>query len=98
MKGLPQGFPNAPTGDLWQHTLRVMEVLDGPRWPEPAPVSFPLAFAALLHDVGKKRAAARESDRYTFHGHEHIGKRLAGAACRRLKLSNVETVRDRMAR
>ena len=93
MKGLPQGFPNAPTGDLWQHTLKVLEVLEGPRWPEPAIVSFPLAFAALLHDVGKKRSAAREADRYTFHGHEHVGKRLAGVACRRLKLSNAESDR-----
>jgi poly(A) polymerase len=93
MKGLPQGPPSAPTGDLWEHTLKVLEVLDGPQWPQMGPVSFPLAFAALLHDVGKKRAWAREPDRHTFHGHEHIGKRLAGAACRRLKLSNVETAR-----
>jgi poly(A) polymerase len=47
----------------------------------------------LLHDVGKKRSWAREADRHTFHGHEHIGKRLAGQACRRLKLSNAETAR-----
>lgn len=93
MKGLPQGPPGAPTGDLWQHTLKVVEALEGPRWPEPAPVSFPLAFGAVLHDVGKKRSWAREQDRHTFHGHEHIGKRLAGAACRRLKLSNAETAR-----
>jgi poly(A) polymerase len=90
MKGLPQGPPAAPTGDLWQHTLKVLEVLDGPRWPEPAAPSFPLAFGALLHDVGKKRSAAREADKYTFHRHEHIGKRLAGVAGRRLKLSNAE--------
>lgn len=93
MKGLPQGLPEAPTGDLWQHVLRVLELLDGPQWPAAGPVSFPLAFAAILHDVGKKRSAAREADRYTFHGHEHIGKRLAGKACRRLKLSNAETAR-----
>jgi poly(A) polymerase len=93
MKGLPQGPPSTPTGDLWDHTLKVLEVLEGPRWPAPAPVTFPLAFAALLHDVGKKRSAARQGDRYTFHGHEHIGKRLAGAAGRRLKLSNAEMVR-----
>jgi len=93
MKGLPQGLPSAPTGDLWQHTLQVVELLQGPCWPEPVPVSFPLAFAAILHDVGKKRSAAREQDRYTFHGHEHIGKRLAGLACRRLKLSNQEANR-----
>src|SRR5262245_2282677 len=93
MKGLPQGLPSAPTGDLWNHTLKVLEVLEGPRWPAPAPATFPLAFAALLHDVGKKRSAARQGDRYTFHGHEHIGKRLAGTVARRLKLSNAETTR-----
>jgi len=93
MKGLPQGLPSAPTGDLWQHTLLVIELLQGPTWPETALVSFPLAFAAILHDVGKKRSAAREQDRYTFHGHEHIGKRIAGLVCRRLKLSNQEANR-----
>src|SRR5262245_38454690 len=64
MKGLPQGLPSAPTGDLWDHTLKVLEVLEGPRWPAPAPATFPLAFAAMLHDVGKKRSAARQGDRY----------------------------------
>ena len=93
MKGIPQGLPESPTGDLWEHVLRVLELLEGPQWPEPAPVSFPLAFATVMHDVGKKRSAVRETDRYTFHGHEHIGKRLAGTACRRLKLSNAESVR-----
>ena len=93
MKGIPQGLPESPTGDLWQHVLRVLELLDGPMWPSPMPVSFPLAFATLMHDVGKKRSAQREADRYTFHGHEHIGKRLAAVACRRLRLSNAETTR-----
>src|SRR5262249_44284896 len=27
MQGLPQGPPSAPTGDLWEHTLRVLELL-----------------------------------------------------------------------
>lgn len=93
MKGLPQGPPLAPTGDLWDHTVAVLDRLDGPRWPAPSSISFPLALGTLLHDVGKRRTAAREAERYTFHGHEHIGKRLAGAACRRLKLSNAEITR-----
>ena len=77
MKGLPQGPPAAPTGDLWDHVLAVMEVLAGPTWPAAGPVSFPLAFAALLHDVGKPRTVGRTPERYTFHGHEHVGKKLA---------------------
>jgi poly(A) polymerase len=87
MKGLPQGPPQAPTGDLWDHVMRVLELL-GPQ------VSFPLAFAALLHDVGKPRMVGRTPDRYTFYGHEHVGRRLAEDIATRLKLANVE--RDRL--
>src|SRR5262249_7970613 len=86
MKGRPQGPPCAPTGDLWGHVLRVLELLG-------EPVSFPLAFAALLHDVGKPRSVGRTPDRYTFHGHEHIGRRLASEICLRLRLSNEERER-----
>jgi poly(A) polymerase len=81
MRGLPQGSPAAPSGDLWDHVLRVLDLL------EDKP-SFPLAFAALLHDVGKPRTVGRTPDRYTFHGHEHVGKRLTGEIALRLKLSN----------
>jgi tRNA nucleotidyltransferase/poly(A) polymerase len=86
MKGVPQGRPDAPTGDLWDHVLRVLDLLG----PEP---SFPLAFAALLHDVGKRRTVGRTPDRYTFYNHEHVGRRMAADTCRRLKLSNAERER-----
>jgi poly(A) polymerase len=88
MKGLPQGPPSAPTGDLWDHVMRVLDRL-------PAEPSFPLAFAALLHDVGKPRTIGRTPDRYTFYYHEHVGGRMAEDICLRLKLSNAE--RERVA-
>ncbi|WP_439620526.1 CCA tRNA nucleotidyltransferase [Gemmata sp.] len=83
---LPQGLPSAPTGTLWEHTVRVVEELKGP-------VSFPLAFAAILHDVGKPRTFARTPDRYTFHRHEHVGKQMAEAIADRLRLSTAEKTR-----
>jgi poly(A) polymerase len=83
MRGLLQGSPNAPTGDLWDHVMRVLEHLGT------AP-SFPLAFAALLHDVGKPRTVVRTPNKYTFHLHEHVGRRLAAEIGQRLKLSNAE--------
>src|SRR5262249_33723257 len=108
MKGLPQGLPpsdapalpppgrpgplrresapGATPNDLWHHVLRVLDLLG----PEP---SFPLAFAALLHDVGKPRTVGRTPERYTFHYHEHVGRRLASDICLRLKLSNEERER-----
>ncbi len=96
MKGLPQGVPAdalppgqamnpAPT-DLWDHVLRVLELLG------PAP-SFTLTFAALLHDVGKPRTVGRTPDRYTFYSHEHVGRRMASDIALRLKLSNDERER-----
>jgi poly(A) polymerase len=86
MKGLPQGLPEQPTGDLWEHVMRVMDLLG------PAP-SFPLAMATLLHDVGKPRTAGRTPDRYTFYHHEHVGARMADDIALRLKLSNAERER-----
>jgi poly(A) polymerase len=86
MRGLPQGPPQAPTGDLWDHVLRVLDCLP----PEP---SFSLALAALLHDIGKPRTVGRTPDRYTFYYHEHVGARLASEICQRLKLSNAERER-----
>jgi poly(A) polymerase len=99
MKGLPQGLPVDPhalpppgesghpvLSDLWEHVLRVLELLGS----QP---SFTLAFAALLHDVGKPRTVGRTPDRYTFHAHEHVGRRLASEICLRLKLSNEERER-----
>ena len=86
MKGLPQGLPSAPNGDLWDHVMLVLDKLP----PEP---SFPLAFAALLHDVGKPRTVGRTPDRYTFYYHEHVGCRMASEIGLRLKLANAERER-----
>jgi poly(A) polymerase len=86
MKKLPQGFPDAPTGNLWDHVLAVLDFLG------PTP-SFPLAMATLLHDVGKPRVVGRTPDRYTFYSHEHVGARLANEISLRLKLSNAERER-----
>jgi putative nucleotidyltransferase with HDIG domain len=88
MRGLPQGLPHAPTGDLWDHVMRVLDLLG----PDP---SFTLAFAALLHDIGKPRTIGRTAERYTFYFHEQVGSRMALEICERLKLSNAD--RDRIA-
>lgn len=86
MRGLPQGWPSQPTGDLWDHVMNVLDLIG------PAP-SFPLALATLLHDVGKPRTVGRTADRYTFYHHEHVGARMANDLALRLKLSNSERVR-----
>jgi len=84
--GVPQDKPAMPGGDLWLHTLKVLEHLPG----EP---DFPLALAAVLHDVGKPCCLREEDDQRSFVGHEAVGATMSEAICRRWKLSTAETDR-----
>ena len=86
MKGIFQGKPVQPEGDLWDHVLLVLNLL-------PSSASFPLALAALFHDIGKPATRAFHHGRYSFHNHEQVGRDIASQLCRRLKLSNIESDR-----
>lgn len=86
MKGVEQPPEYHPEGDVYVHTLLVLEQLHEP--------SAELALAALLHDVGKPPTQTFE-DRIRFNGHEVIGAEMTEAICRRLRMSNDETERVR---
>jgi poly(A) polymerase len=86
MRGIFQGKPMQPEGDLWDHTMLVLSLLP----PDP---TFTLAFAGFLHDVGKPSTRSFHQGRYTFHNHEQIGAGIAEQIGRRLKLSNSERER-----
>ncbi len=86
MRGLFQGKPVQPEGDLWDHTILVLQLL-------PPRCSFTLAFAALVHDVGKPFTRANHHGRTSFHSHDQVGSRIADRLCRNLKLSNAERER-----
>jgi len=84
MKGVEQPPEFHPEGDVWTHTLMLLERLENP--------SPTLALAALLHDVGKPVTQTFE-DRIRFHGHDAVGADMARAICRRLRMSREETER-----
>ncbi|HTQ54870.1 MAG TPA: CCA tRNA nucleotidyltransferase [Bryobacteraceae bacterium] len=79
MKGVAQPPEFHPEGDVWTHTLLLLERL---RSPTPT-----LAMGALLHDVGKP-PAFRVADRIRFDGHVEEGVRLARGILGRLRFSN----------
>jgi poly(A) polymerase len=84
MHGVEQPPDWHPEGDVWIHTLLLLEKL------EPG-VSPTLAWSALLHDVGKPPCFVRDTDRIRFNGHAEIGTRMAEAICARLRFSNEDT-------
>jgi poly(A) polymerase len=84
MQGVEQPPQFHPEGDVWIHTLMLLEGL-------PAGCSRALALGALLHDVGKPPTFRRAPDRIRFDQHADIGSKMAEEICRRFRLSNDET-------
>ncbi|MCM8811577.1 MAG: CCA tRNA nucleotidyltransferase [Candidatus Omnitrophica bacterium] len=82
MKGVQQPPEFHPEGDVFVHTRILLDRLKKP--------STVLAFAGLLHDVGKP-PTFRVADRIRFDGHDRVGASMAKRICRELRFSNAET-------
>jgi poly(A) polymerase len=88
MKGVEQPPRFHPEGDVFVHTLLLLEKLQ----PDASgSISKTLAWGALLHDVGKPPTFRIAPDRIRFDGHVDVGVKMAAEICRRLRFSNHET-------
>jgi poly(A) polymerase len=86
MKGVQQPPQYHPEGDVWVHTLMLLEHL-------PPHASPTLAWGMLLHDVGKPATftppdPSRPGDRIRFNGHVEVGVAIARNILNRLRFSN----------
>jgi poly(A) polymerase len=90
MKGIEQPAEFHPEGDVFQHTKLMLDLVNDPSLREPGPPKdqLVLAFAVLLHDVGKPPTFERAPDRIRFNEHDRIGAEMAEAILRRLRFSN----------
>lgn len=79
LKGVEQPPQFHPEGDVWTHTLIMLEGLREP--------SVELALGVLLHDIGKP-ATFRIADRIRFDGHVEKGVEIAHALLNRLRYPN----------
>ncbi len=79
MKGVAQPPEFHPEGDVWIHTLTMLERLREP--------SLTLALGVLLHDVGKP-PTFRVAERIRFDGHVEKGVELAQSILTRLRFSH----------
>lgn len=86
MKGVEQPPAFHPEGDVYVHTRLMLSLLPFPRTAR-------LAWATLLHDVGKPPTAALLPGKdgkpiWRFMGHAEVGAEMADGILRRLKASN----------
>jgi poly(A) polymerase len=89
MRGVEQPPDFHPEGDVWIHTMLLLEKLE----PGCSPT---LAWGALLHDIGKPATyqppnPAVPGDRIRFNGHVEVGVRIAEVILERLRFSNEAT-------
>jgi poly(A) polymerase len=89
MHGVEQPPQFHPEGDVWVHTMLLLEKLK----PGGSPT---LAWGALLHDIGKPATfqpqdPKKPDDRIRFNGHVEVGVRIAEEILRRLRFSNEDT-------
>ncbi len=84
MQGVQQPPQFHPEGDVWVHTLLLLEGLQ-------PNCSKTLALGVLLHDVGKPPTFRVAPDRIRFDQHAEVGTKMAEEICRRFRLSNDET-------
>ena len=88
MKGVHQPPQFHSEGDVFEHTILCLEKL-------PKKVSKEVAWAVLLHDLGKPgtfkiRKHPKYGKRITFYGHVKLSAEMADKICRRLRLSKKE--------
>jgi poly(A) polymerase len=86
MHGVEQPPQFHPEGDVWVHTMLLLEKLE----PGASPT---LAWGALLHDIGKPATfrppdPKKPGDRIRFDGHVEVGVRIAEEILGRLRFSN----------
>jgi poly(A) polymerase len=84
LQGVEQPPEFHPEGDVWIHTLMMLE---GLRQPTPT-----LALGVLLHDIGKPPTFTIR-ERIRFDNHVEVGARMAEEICGRLRMSTCETER-----
>ncbi|MHB8772093.1 MAG: CCA tRNA nucleotidyltransferase [Syntrophales bacterium] len=83
LKGVDQPPAFHPEGDVWEHTLRMLALL-------PGDADLRLAWAALLHDVGKADTRFEDAAGVHFYGHVQEGERIAALILARLRFSGEE--------
>jgi poly(A) polymerase len=80
LRGVEQPPQFHPEGDVWEHTLRMLALM-------PAGADERLAWAVLMHDLGKASTRSEDESGVHFYGHVRKSEETAEAVIRRLRFS-----------
>jgi putative nucleotidyltransferase with HDIG domain len=86
MKGVQQPPEFHVEGDVFTHTLLMLQHMSSSTGKSKRKLTPELALGVLLHDVGKPETYSH-TDRIRFHNHARVGAQIAEQICSRLKFS-----------
>jgi poly(A) polymerase len=88
LRGVEQPPRFHPEGDVWQHTLMMLELLPDK---QESDANISLAWAALLHDAGKALTRTEDENGVHFYGHVKRGEEIAENIMQRLRFSRARS-------
>jgi putative nucleotidyltransferase with HDIG domain len=71
LKKVPQSPKHHPEGNVWNHTMLVVDMAARKKGQSREPTAF--MWAALLHDIGKADTTNNDKGRITAYNHEKVG-------------------------
>ena len=89
MRGVPQDPEWHPEGDVWVHTLMVVDAAAGMRDGDGGDLA--LMLAALCHDLGKPSTTCEQDGRVVSPGHDRAGVEISGELLDRIRASRALT-------
>ena len=87
LRGVDQPPIFHPEGDVWEHTLRMLDLLSSGEGVEN---DLRLAWGIVMHDIGKAQTRSENESGIHFYGHVREGEKIAEAMMRRLRFSRAE--------
>lgn len=76
LQDVPQSPKHHPEGNVWNHTVLVVDEAARKKSESKDPAAF--MWAALLHDIGKADTTRNKNGKITAYNHERVGAQLAG--------------------
>jgi poly(A) polymerase len=87
IRGVEQPPRFHPEGDVWEHTLRMLNLLPSGEGMEN---DARLAWGIIMHDIGKAGTRSEDESGIHFYGHVRLGEKIAESIMRRLKFSRAD--------
>lgn len=87
LRGVTQPLQYHPEGDVWSHVLSMLDLFHGGFGAE---ADQRLAWAILLHDIGKAATRSADERGVHFYGHAQKSVEIAAAILKRLKFATAD--------